>query len=326
MRTRSIFWPLVLIATGVIWILAQAGGMPSANLWALLYAVPFVLMALGVGLMLGTRWMWARQIVSVLAVGGALAAVVFAAPLRWNVPPNWGCVWSGSPISGCYGVGGSIRGSGVIVMETRELAPFDGVSVDYPAAVTVLQGDAQTVTVEADDNFLPQLTTRVTGGVLHIEVAGIAYGQRVTPSREVRVTLTVKDLRRVDLSSAGSVKVDGLETSALKISVSGAGSLTISRLTVQSLTLDLSGVGSVTVGGTADNIALNISGVGSFHGEALEAQNATVNISGMGSATCWVKVLLTADISGTGSVSYYGSPEIRKDVSGLGSVRKLGDK
>jgi hypothetical protein len=214
----------------------------------------------------------------------------------------------------------------VIVSETRELAAFDGVSVDYPAAVTILQGGTQSVTVEADDNFLPQLTTRVAGGVLHIEVAGIAFGQRVTPSREARITLTVKDLRQVDISSAGSVKVDGLETDALKISVSGAGNLTLSRLAVQTLNLDLSGVGSVTADGTAQTITMDLSGVGSFRGEALKTQNARVDISGLGSATIWVTGQLTANISGTGSVSYYGSPEIRKDVSGLGSVRKLGDK
>jgi hypothetical protein len=326
MRTRSIFWPLVLIATGVIWIMAQAGGVPSANLWALLYVIPYVLMALGVGLIIGTRWTIARQIVSILVVGGALLAVVFAAPLRWNVPPNWGCVWGESPMAGCFGVGGAVRGSGVIVSETRELPAFDAVSLDYPAAVTIRQGGTQSVTVEADDNFLPQLITRVVDGTLHIKGTDIALGQRVTPTREARINLTVKDLRQLDLSAAGSVKVESLQADVLKISVNGTGSLSLSNLNVKTLRLDLSGVGSVTAGGTADTIALNISGVGSFHGDSLEAQNATVDISGMGSATLWVKNHLTADISGTGSVSYYGSPELIRNVSGLGSVRKLGDK
>jgi hypothetical protein len=326
MRTRSIFWPLVLIAVGVIWILAQIGIVPSANLWALLYVIPYALMALGVGLILGSRWIWARQIVSVLVVGGAVLAVVFAAPLRWTTPPNWGCVWTESPFVSCTGVGGSVRGSGVIVSETRTVPAFDGVSIDYPAVVTIRQGDAPSVMVEADDNLLPQLTTRVVDGTLQIGSTGIDWSRRVTPSREVRINLTVKDLGQIDLSSAGSVKVESLKTVALKISVSGAGSMTLSHLTVQSLTLDLSGAGSVTVDGTAQTIALDISGLGSFDGGALEAQNATVDISGLGSATVWVKLHLTANISGTGSVSYYGSPQVNKDVSGLGSVRKLGDK
>jgi hypothetical protein len=326
MRTRSIFWPLVLIAVGVIWILAQIGIVPSANLWALIYVIPFALMGLGVGLILGSRWIWTRQIVSVLVVGGAVLAVVFAAPLRWTTPPNWGCAWTESPFVSCYGVGGSVRGSGVIVSETRDVPAFDGVSIDYPAVVTIRPGDTPSVTVEADDNLLPQLTTRVVDGTLHIESSGIEWSRRVTPSREVRINLTVKDLGRIDLSSAGSVKVEGLNSVALKISVSGAGSMALSHLTVQSLTLDLSGAGSVTADGTAQSITLDVSGLGSFNGGALEAQNATVDISGLGGANLWVKLHLTANISGTGSVSYYGSPQVNKDVSGLGSVRKLGDK
>jgi hypothetical protein len=326
MRYRSIFWPLVLLAIGVIWILAQAGAVPSANLWALLYAVPYLLMALGVGLILGARWIWARQIVSILAVGGAILAVVFAAPLRWNVPPNWGFVWSGSTLTGWNGVGGAVRGSGVIVSQSRDVPAFDGVTIDYPAVVTIRQGNAASVTVEADDNFLPQLTTRVAGGTLQIEASGIDWSRRVTPSREVRIDLTVKNLQQIDLSSAGTVKVEGLETGALRVSVSGAGSVTLSHLAVQTLTVEMSGAGSVVADGTAQTIALDISGVGNFTGAALAAQDARVDISGMGSATVWAKLHLTADISGTGSVSYYGSPEIIKDVSGLGSVRKLGDK
>jgi hypothetical protein len=326
MRTHSIFWPLVLIATGVVWILAQLGIVPGANLWALLNVVPFLLMALGLGLILGTRWPLARPILSAVVVAGALLAIVFAAPLRWNVAPDWGCNWEGSPFGVCYGVGGAVRGSGVIVSESRTVSEFSAVSVDYPAAVSIRQGDAQSVTVEGDDNLLPQLRTRVVGGTLHIEVTGIDWNQRVNPSREVRINLTVKDLRQIDLSSAGSVTVERLQTDALSLSVSGAGNLTLSDLAVKTLRLDLSGAGSVTAAGTADDLTLDISGVGSFHGEALAVQTAAADISGMGSATLWVKLQLTANISGTGSVSYYGSPEVRKDVSGLGSVRKLGDK
>jgi hypothetical protein len=331
MRTYSIFWPLVLIATGIIWILAQLGIVPGANLWALLNVIPYLLIVLGAGLILGARWPLVRPIFTAVAVGGALLAVVFAAPLRWNVPPDWGCTWGSSPLEGCFfnlnvGVGGAVRGSGEIVSETREVPAFDAVSVEYPVVVTIRQGGTQSVTVEGDDNVLPQLATRVTGGTLYIEERGIDWSRRVNPSREVRINLTVKDLRQIDLSSSGSVTVESLETDALDISVSGAGSLSLSHLAVQTLQLDLSGAGSVTADGKAGSINLDISGLGSFHGDGLAAQNATVNISGLGSATVWVKLQLTAEISGTGSVSYYGSPEVRKDVSGLGSVRKLGDK
>ena len=50
MKKRSIFWPLAMIATGVLWLLTGMGIVPSANLWALTHILPFVLIALGVGM------------------------------------------------------------------------------------------------------------------------------------------------------------------------------------------------------------------------------------------------------------------------------------
>ena len=36
-RKLHLFWPLALIAAGVIWILIEVGSIPAANLWALAY-------------------------------------------------------------------------------------------------------------------------------------------------------------------------------------------------------------------------------------------------------------------------------------------------
>ena len=45
MNQRSLFWPLTLIATGVIWLLVSMNVIPAANLWALTYIWPYVLIA-----------------------------------------------------------------------------------------------------------------------------------------------------------------------------------------------------------------------------------------------------------------------------------------
>jgi hypothetical protein len=329
MRPRSIFWPLVLIATGITWFLVDFGTLPSANLWALTYLLPYVLIALGVGLILRTRWAYAGMLVSALVVAGAMLAVVFAAPLGWNKAPSFGCAWLGdTPFEGCsfdLGLGGAVPGSGVVRSETRQLPDFTGVSVDYPAEVVIRQGEVQSVSVEAEDNLLPQLATRVTGGRLYIENRA-PRSSRVDPTRPVRITLTVKDLHQLDAPSAGSVSVTGLQTDSLHLSVSGAGHVVLSGLDVSTLTVDLSGAGNIDADGSAGSIDLGISGFGSFRGGELAAQGANMDISGAGSATLWLKNELTANISGVGSVNYYGSPTVSQNVSGVGGVNRLGDK
>jgi hypothetical protein len=51
-RKLSLFWPLTLIAAGVIWLLVSAGKLPAENLWALTHFWPFLLIGAGVGLIL----------------------------------------------------------------------------------------------------------------------------------------------------------------------------------------------------------------------------------------------------------------------------------
>lgn len=322
MRQRSIFWPLVLIGAGVVWLLVDLGKVPSTNLWALANLVPYLLLALGVGLILRVRWPIVYMAISALIVIGMLLAILFAPRLGWTNPPAWGWNWGGGGIQ----TGGSIPGSGVIVSQTRELPDFTAVTVNYPAEVVIRQGESTSVTVSADNNLQSQLATRVSNGVLYIENKEPIWAQRVNPSKPVQVTLTVKDLHDIEFPSAGSVRVVGLKTESLRISLSGAGDITLSGLNVPNLNLNMSGAGSIHADGVVTDLNADISGLGSFEGQTLAAQTVQVDISGAGSATLWVKERLTADISGVGSVNYYGSPQVQKNVSGLGSVNKVGDK
>jgi hypothetical protein len=314
---RSLFWPFFLIAMGVIWLLINLGTVPAANLWALANLLPYLLLALGVSLILRAIWPIAGVIVPALTVVGMLLAVVYAPQLGWNTAPAWG--WS-------LNAGGTVPGSGKVVTETRDVADFTAVSIDFPAQMTIRQGATQSVSVTAEDNLLPQLGTRVSNGVLHIEDKEPNWSKRVYPTKTVQLTLTVKDLKDVSFPSAGMVRIEGLQTDTLSISVSGAGSLTLAGVNIRSLHIDLSGAGTVTAEGTAGEADLNVSGVGNFRGADLAAQTASVDISGAGSVIVWVKDQLTVGISGAGSVGYYGSPSVSKDMSGLGSVNKLGNK
>jgi hypothetical protein len=322
MKTRSLFWPFVMVATGVIWILVNLGVVPSDNLWALYYGFPYLLLALGVGLILRSRWQIAGMIVSALVVVAMTLAIVFAAPLGWNTPANWNLVWTNYSFNGL----GAVPGSGVAQTETRELPDFTAVSVDYPVDIVIQQGDTQSVTVEADDNLLPQLRTRVSGGVLYVENSESIHSKRVNPTMTVRINITVKELREVNFPMVGNVRIENFQTDSLKITVDGAGKLILDHVTVGSLDISLDGAGDIEADGTADSITVEIGGVGNYQGANMSASNADVTITGAGNATIWAVEELTVNIDGVGSVSYYGSPQVHESVDGLGTVRRLGDK
>lgn len=315
-ENRSIFWPLALVATGVIWLMINTGQIPSANLWALTHIWPYLLITLGVGLILRSFWKPLGMVVSALVVLGALGAIVYAPQLGWDNVPVWEMWNVGDDFSG------AVRGSGKIESETRQLEEFDTISIRYPGEFIVRQGKQPSVTIEADDNLLPQLKTDIRGGTLVIENSEKNYSQRVRPSEDVKIVITVTSLKEINFSAAGTLQVDGLKADSFELKISGAGDSTIKDLDADSLVVTLSGAGKVTVGGNADKVRVTISGLGDFDGTDLQTKTAEVQISGAGTATLRVEDDLTARISGAGTINYYGSPTVHESISGAGAVNK----
>jgi len=318
---RSIFGPLLLIAAGSIWLLVKSGNIPAENVWALTHVWPFLLIAAGVGIILRPFWKFTGVLLDIIIVGGLVAAIVYAPKFNWATPAMGFISWNGNGASFEFGE----PGSGVIKTETRKVNDFHALEVDYPAQITITQGTAASVKIEADDNVLPGLNTQVQNGTLTIFYKP-NDNKPVKPTKAVKITIVVKNLDEVNFSSAGELTIDGLNTDKLDFSLNGAGKVTISDITTKALKLDLSGAGSLVTSGAADDLDLNMSGFGSFEAADLHSQTAKVNISGAGSATVWVDDKLDATVSGAGSINYYGSASVTKNVSGVGSVNRQGDK
>lgn len=317
---RSLFGPLLLIAAGVMWLLIKSGTVPAANLWALTHIWPFLLIAAGLGIILRSYWKYTSIVLDVLIIGGAVLAILYAPQLGWTNPSFFTMFNNREPF---FGPGE--RGSGNVITQTREVSGFEAVSVSYPAEVLIKQGNAESLKIEAEDNLLPNLKTQVKNGTLEIFYQR-ENGKHVNPTKTVKITVVVKDLKNVDFTSAGELTVDNLKTDTLDVSMSGAGNMKLDQILVKSLGLSLSGAGSSTASGTADDLNLSISGFGDFKGADLHSQDAQVDISGAGSATVWAEKNLDAQISGAGSVNYYGSPSLTKQISGVGGINHSGNK
>jgi hypothetical protein len=319
-QNRSLFGPLLLIAAGVVWLLVKSGTVPAANLWALTHIWPFLLIAAGLGIILRSYWRYTSMVLDVLLIGGAVLAILYAPQLGWSRPPMMVFGTEGDMF---FGPGE--RGSGNVISQTREVSGFDAVSVEYPAEVNIKQGTSESLKIEAEDNLLPNLKTQVRNGKLEIFYRREG-GKHVNPTKPVKITIVVKDLKDVDFTSAGELTIEKLKTDNLDVSLSGAGNLNLDGIQVQGLQISLSGAGSMTASGTTDDLDMNISGFGDFDGADLHGKEARVNISGAGSATVWVDNDLNAQISGAGSISYYGSPSVTRQISGVGGVDHAGDK
>lgn len=219
-----------------------------------------------------------------------------------------------------------ITGSGHIVSEDRQVSGFTAVTLAASGDLTLTQGEAEALTIEADDNLLPYLKSDVQGSTLTIRFDREDFDQIYRPSQPIQYHLTVKDLSALTISGSVNVTSADLTADQLEVTVSGSGDLKIDHLQANSLTYVLSGSGNADLAGQVASQDINISGSGNYRAGDLASQTAKISISGSGNATLWAADDLEAGISGSGSIDYYGNPHTSTSVAGSGSVNSLGEK
>ncbi|MFO1498540.1 MAG: head GIN domain-containing protein [Verrucomicrobiota bacterium] len=225
-------------------------------------------------------------------------------------------------LSGCLNVKNwpTISGSGNVVLESREVNQFDRVEVGGAGELTLVQGDQEGLTIEADDNLLPHITAEVVRGRLVIGSEGV----NLRPSRRVHYKLTFKHLNELGLSGSVQARSDLIASDRLALAVSGSGGIEVAQLRAQTLSAHISGSGKMTVAGEVKECQSHISGSGRCDASELKCLMAEAHISGSGHVSFWAEERLNAHISGSGSVSYRGNPQVDSHVSGSGRVRQIG--
>ena len=191
-----------------------------------------------------------------------------------------------------------VQGSGKVASERRDVAGFTSVGLYGSADVDVTFGDSETVVVEADDNILPLIDTKVQRGQL---IINNKPNPSYRTSNPVLVHITMKSLDRVGLPGSGSFTVTGLSADSVKI--------------------DLPGSGSIHVTGEANQVNVSLNGSGIVSCKELKAQNATVRLNGSGNISVYASSSLDATIGGSGNILYSGSPaKLNKKVFGSGTI------
>jgi hypothetical protein len=216
-----------------------------------------------------------------------------------------------------------VQGSGRMASEERDIRGVTEVSLTGMGDLTIVQGDEEGLTIEADENLLPNITTDVRGSELTI---GFRSGISLRNMGQVKFTLRVKDISRVTISGSGNVRSAELNAGELRMTISGSGNVDIANLTASKLQVNTSGSGNFNLAGNVTEQEVIITGSGNYRASDLQSSRASIRVSGSGSVDVWAEDELDVRISGFGSVNYYGQPEISQRITGSGSVRSRGSK
>jgi putative autotransporter adhesin-like protein len=190
-------------------------------------------------------------------------------------------------------------GSGQLATESRQVSGFTKVELAGIGELTINQAGSESLTISAENNLLPLLTSQVEGDTL---ILGKKANTRIQTTKPITYTLTMKDISGVAVSGSGTINVPKLTTAALRTEISGSG--------------------VITAAGTADDQNLEISGSGRYLADGLTSKTVTVEISGSGTASVVASDALDVKISGSGTLTYGGNPQVQQSVSGSGKLIK----
>jgi hypothetical protein len=221
------------------------------------------------------------------------------------------------------GPAGGVPGSGQIENQIRETGAFSALVIEYPVVEVIVQpGEKDSVTIEADDNLLSQISSEVVSGRIIIKSTQTDWETSVNPSVPVKITVTASSVDEIVFSSImGSMQVNSLKTDTFRLEHSGGGDVHLVDLEVDLLDVVFSGAGKIIAGGSARELKLLHGGLGSFDAVGLPCTKAIVELSGMGDAIVNVEQELIATLTGAGSIKYYGNPRIQQEVTGAGSIK-----
>lgn len=76
-RYRSLFWPILLVGVGIVWLLSNLGLVQQISLGSILKFWPVVLIVFGLDMLFSRRYPWVGAVVGLLAVAGVVGLLLF---------------------------------------------------------------------------------------------------------------------------------------------------------------------------------------------------------------------------------------------------------
>lgn len=207
----------------------------------------------------------------------------------------------------------SCSNGGPLTTEVRTVSTFNGIDAGDGVKIVVTYGAVQEVSIEAPENFMPYITTTVSGNNLVIERDQLFTGF----SDKITIHITTNNLVFIKLSSGSQLtSSDAFSAGFINANLSGGSRLTF-NLAVNNLYIEASGGSSATINGTANNVNLNgFSGGSTFKGFDLSTNNFSLDASGGSNLEVKANYQLNVTASGGSSIKYKGTPTINSNLSG----------
>lgn len=210
------------------------------------------------------------------------------------------------------GASQQIKGSGNIKKEERTVQAFTKIEVSTAIQIVLTQGNGNpSIVVEADDNLLPYIRTKVSEDKLVVDVSGHGF----SATEAIVVHITVAHITDIEANSASKVSsTSRWRENRMELDINSAASLDM-NIDVTELEIDLSSAGKINLSGKCDKLNAEVSSAADLNAEELNTKTADIEVSSAAKARINVSGSLSYDVSSAGRLDYSGNPEIMKSIT-----------
>ena len=228
--------------------------------------------------------------------------------------------WASLTIQAQNWVNKKVKGNGAVKTITRNTEDYNSVHVYGSLDVELIEGEEGFIEIEAEENLMEYITTKVVGNELIIKTKKNHY-LRPSDRKGIVITVPFKHLNKVEISGSGDIKsTSTIKSDDFSVSVSGSGDVSL-HVETETLKAEIAGSGDIKLYGNTENVTIAIEGSGDVSAYEFKSENAKVSISGSGDVKLFVTEQIEASIAGSGDISYRGNPKnIEKSIAGSGTV------
>lgn len=211
----------------------------------------------------------------------------------------------------------SKTGSGNIITSTRDEGSFSQIKASGAVKVDIRNGP-NAIVVEADDNLMKYIETKVSGEVLTIRLRNINSLRNAT----IKIHVTAPQLTRINASAGAEVKSDNVIVSDDKMDLQASSGAELSlKADAPEVSISASSGGNVNVSGRTKNVTAHASSGSSVKASGLLSENADAHSSSGGSVNVNASISIKASASSAGQVRYTGGATVmKKEESSGGTV------
>ncbi len=214
-----------------------------------------------------------------------------------------------------------IDGNGNYVIEPRTVTgTFVGIELEGSYNVFVSRDTVVSIEVEADENVLPFVLTRVRAGRLLID----SEEQCIRTKRTINVYVSMPDIKELILDGSGLIEVDTIDVLNTDIQLNGSGEIFIDDLYADACDILLDGSGLITVNRLTSNICkVNHNSSGKVVIKDAYAEDLNFNLDGSGAIEVYRidAPNLEADLGGSGHIILEGGVDFAiMSITGSGNI------